>query len=200
MPFGGQITLFAYLPLCLYAYAFGARKGIIAGIVTALLRLSIGTLYILHPLSFIFDYILGFICIGLTGIFKNTIEKRVTPQSKRFWVYAKERNLAFPAGIVIVALTRYLIGTLSGILFWWDSIKLIDGTKFKPEALNAANFKAIFVYSAFLYNPYILVDMAIVVIAAAVLCATKQTSRLLKIMRPETVQNNPTANNGRDET
>lgn len=47
-PYGGSITLFSLLPIALYSYMFGVRRGTLAGFIYGLLQLLQGP-NILHP-------------------------------------------------------------------------------------------------------------------------------------------------------
>ena len=72
MPMGGSVTAGSMVPLFLYAYRWGAKQGIFAGIVYGILDLIIGGVYSLHPVSLIFDYPVAYGILGIAGFFKKT--------------------------------------------------------------------------------------------------------------------------------
>ena len=54
MPQGGSITIASLLPLMVYSYMFGTKKGVFAGMIYGLLQAFQDT-YILHPAQFLLD-------------------------------------------------------------------------------------------------------------------------------------------------
>lgn len=68
---GGAVSL-ERIPLLVFAYRRGAFSGLLAGAVYGLLFfLFFGAVY--HPLSIFLDYILAFMCVGLSGLFPKNI-------------------------------------------------------------------------------------------------------------------------------
>ena len=72
MPMGGSVTLGGMAPLFLFAYRWGGKQGIFAGIIFGILDLVIGGVYSLHPVSIIFDYPVAYGILGVAGFFKKT--------------------------------------------------------------------------------------------------------------------------------
>ena len=72
MPMGGSVTAGSMVPLFLFAYRWGWKQGILAGVVYGILDLIIGGVYSIHPVSLIFDYPVAFGVLGLAGFFKKT--------------------------------------------------------------------------------------------------------------------------------
>lgn len=72
MPMGGSVTLGGMVPLFLFAYRWGGKQGIFAGVIFGVLDLIIGGVYSLHPVSLIFDYPVAFGILGVAGFFKKT--------------------------------------------------------------------------------------------------------------------------------
>lgn len=58
------------LPLMLFSYMFGIRKGIIVGAIYGVLQ-AIQDPWIIHPAQFFLDYPIAFAMTGLAGIFKE---------------------------------------------------------------------------------------------------------------------------------
>ncbi|MHB8128103.1 MAG: energy-coupled thiamine transporter ThiT [Mobilitalea sp.] len=71
LPYGGSITLFSMLFICLIGYLYGTKAGILTGIAYGFLSLILGPT-ILHPIQLLLDYPIAFGCLGLTGIFSNS--------------------------------------------------------------------------------------------------------------------------------
>lgn len=78
MPMGGSITFASMLPLMLFAFMFGSRRGVLVGVVYGVLQ-AIQDPWIIHPAQFLLDYGVAFAAIGLTdcirdfGLFKNNV-------------------------------------------------------------------------------------------------------------------------------
>lgn len=99
MPMGGSVTLGGMVPLFLFSFRWGWKKGLLVGAVYGILDLVIGGFYSMHPISILMDYPMAFAMIGLSGFFKRT-----------------------PAGYICGVLTgvagRFLIHVISGIVFY----------------------------------------------------------------------------------
>ena len=70
--FGGSITLCSMLPLMLYAHCFGPKYGFGAAFAYALLQIVQGA-YIVHPVQFILDYFVAFVCLGIPALFPENL-------------------------------------------------------------------------------------------------------------------------------
>ena len=92
LPQGGSVTLASMLPLMLFSYMFGIRKGIIVGAIYGVLQ-AIQDPWIIHP---------AFAMTGLAGIFKelNIIKKPAA---------------AFTVGAILAGTLRYFSHVFSGI-------------------------------------------------------------------------------------
>lgn len=101
MPQGGSITIASLLPLMIYAYMFGTKKGVFAGMIYGILQ-AFQDFYVLHPAQFILDYPAAFACIGLAGLFADFKPLDKLPQ------------LQFAFGGVIAGLARFVSHFLSG--------------------------------------------------------------------------------------
>ncbi len=100
MPLGGSITPASMLPLAIFAFAFGPKKGVLVSFVYGLLQVLLGG-WVVHPLQLLLDYPLAYAMIGLSGVFYK---------SKNRWMWL----VAFTIGVV----ARYLMHVLSGVAFW----------------------------------------------------------------------------------
>jgi len=95
---GGSVTPASMLPIIAFAWAFGAPAGIVVGIAYGLLQLTQG-IYIVHPVQFLFDYILPFAFLGFAGFFKK-------------------KNLLL--AILVACFLRFASHFISGFVFWGE--------------------------------------------------------------------------------
>lgn len=73
MPAGGSVTPGSMIPIMIFAIRWGAKKGVLAGVVYGILQFILGSKWSFHPVSIIFDYPVAFGFIGLAGLFKKSI-------------------------------------------------------------------------------------------------------------------------------
>lgn len=77
MPLGGSVTAGSMIPILVYAYRWGPKNGLLAGIVYGTLQFILGPKWSLHPISVLFDYSIAFAWLGLAGIFGKGIVKSI---------------------------------------------------------------------------------------------------------------------------
>lgn len=149
MPQGGSVTLASMLPIMLFSYMFGIKKGIIVGAIYGVLQ-AIQEPEIIHPAQFFLDYPIAFAMLGLAGIFKelNIIKKPVA---------------AFTAGAVLAGVMRYFSHVFSGIFAFASYAQ----AGYSPVAWG------------FLYNTFTFADVAIVIVVALLLFSSKSFVRLV---------------------
>ncbi|WP_312372156.1 energy-coupled thiamine transporter ThiT [Lachnoclostridium sp.] len=97
-PFGGSVTLFSMLFICLIGYLYGAKTSIIVGVAYGILQFVIKP-YIYHPAQILLDYPLAFGALGLSGLF-----------------YKSKNGLL--KGYLVGITGRWLFTTLSGYIFF----------------------------------------------------------------------------------
>jgi len=74
MPMGGSITAGSMVPLLIFAYRWGGKKGILVCALYGVLDFVMGAKYSFHPISLIFDYPVAFGFMGVAGFFgKKTV-------------------------------------------------------------------------------------------------------------------------------
>lgn len=157
LPQGGSITFASALPLLVYSYIFGVKKGVLAGLIYGILQ-AVQDPWIIHPVQFLLDYPLAFAMFGLGGIFKNikTLNKKPV--------------IAFVLGAIIAGALRYACHVTSGIfafaVFGYD-----------------AGYSA--VAWGFLYNAFVFADIAIAIAAGAFLFASKAFNLQVNKIRNE---------------
>ena len=104
LPQGGSVTLASVLPIMLYSYIFGAKNGLICGMLYGLLQfMQAPVLY--QPMQFFLDYPLAFGCIGLAGFLKGRIGN-VAP-------------LEFGIGAVVAGILRFASHVISGVFVFY---------------------------------------------------------------------------------
>ena len=150
-PYGGSITMFSLLPLALYSYMFGIRRGTIAGFVCGLLQ-TLQNPWIVHPVQFLLDYILPFALIGtLGGIFRKTFAK--LPINA-----AVKDGLALASGILLGVIARFICHFISGAVYFGE---------YMPS-----DFDNVWVYSFVYQCTYVLPDGAICISGAVIAMAS----------------------------
>lgn len=103
-PFGGSVTLFSMLFICLIGYFYGPGTGILTAVAYGVLQFILGP-YIYTPIQVIVDYPLAFGALGFAGL---------------FW---KSRN-GLLKGYIIGVVGRWVFSVISGWVFFgeyaWD--------------------------------------------------------------------------------
>ena len=144
LPQGGSITLVSLLPIMLYAYMHGPKKGLAIGFIYGILQ-AIQDPFIIHPAQFLLDYPIAFAMVAFTGIFSNVKALEKLPQVK------------FVLGAICVAIFRYIAHLISGVFAF---------SAYCPENMN------VFAYSA-AYNSFVFVDMIFNMVLGAILLSSK---------------------------
>lgn len=159
MPQGGSITLCSLLPLMLYAYIFGAKKGVFVGFAYGLLQ-ALQDPWIIHPAQFLLDYPVAFSAVGLAGLFNDAHSLQNAPRRQ------------FALGASVAGCMRFFCHVLSGVFAF---------------SVNAEG-QNVWLYSL-AYNAYVFVDAALVIVAAVFVLSSRsflQTIRRRKT--PKTTQ------------
>ena len=143
MPQGGSITLVSLLPIMVYAYIFGVKKGVFVGFVYGTLQ-AVQDPWIIHFAQFVLDYPVAFAACGLAGLFKNLPVAKKAPQ------------LTFTLGAILGGTMRFVCHTLSGALAF--------------EAYAAG--QNVWLYSL-AYNSYVFIDVALVIAAGIAVFSSK---------------------------
>lgn len=102
LPQGGSVTIASLVPVMLYAYMFGFKKGLMVGLIYGMLQ-AIQDPFIVHPVQFLLDYTFAFAFVAFAGAFKNII---------------KIPALSFLCGGIIAGTGRYVMHLLSGSIFF----------------------------------------------------------------------------------
>ena len=184
MPFGGQLTLCAMLPIVLISYRHGVRWGLTAGFGYSLVQMALGADVVtaaFQPGYFgdgtmigraltmcLMDYVLAYTALGLGGCFRGSI---------------KNSGVSLMCGSLVALGARYLAHILSGyILFagWAEWFFTQEGfpawgnalvQTLSPELLG-------WVYSIVYNGMYMIPEMILTAAAAVIL------GRMPKITEP----------------
>ncbi len=155
---GGSITLISFLPICLFAYLFGMKKGLLIGFIYGILQ-AVQDPFIVHPAQFLLDYPIAFSMICFSGLLTDLNLLSDKPRIK------------FAIGAILTGIFRYVCHTISGTF------------AFGAYALDASatNFLS---YSA-VYNTYVFIDIALVVVAGIIILSSKAFRKELDKMKIE---------------
>ena len=143
MPQGGSITLASLLPLMIFSYMFGVKKGVFAGMIYSILQ-AIQDPWLIHPAQFLLDYPVAFAAIGLAGMFRNVKAFENKPQ------------IAFALGGIVASLLRFLSHILSGVFAFSEY----------------AGDQNPWIYSMG-YNSFVFIDIAIVIVVGVIVFSSK---------------------------
>lgn len=145
MPQGGSITVASLLPLMIYSYIFGTKKGVLAGLIYGVLQ-AVQDPTVLHPAQFVLDYPAAFACIGLSGVFSSCKKLEHAPQIK------------FALGAIVAGLGRFVMAFLSGIFAFGA---------FAPAGTPVV------IYSLTYQSVYLFPDLAICIVLGIILFSSK---------------------------
>ena len=144
MPAGGSVTLVSLLPLMLYSYIFGTKKGIFVGFTYGILQ-ALQDPWLIHPAQFFIDYPVAFAAVGIAGLFRSVQGLEKLPQVK------------FTLGAVLAGIMRFVCHVLSGALAF---------EAYAPAGQN------VWLYSLG-YNAYVFIDAALVIAAGILVLSSK---------------------------
>ena len=170
LPQGGSVTPASLLPLMIYAYIFGVRKGVLAGLVYGTLQ-AVQDPWIIHPAQFLLDYPLAFTAMGLAGTFTKIKKLDKLPQ------------VQFALGAVCAATLRFACHTLSGV-FAFSEYSTLDN---------------VWIYSLG-YNSFVFVDALVCIVVGVIIFSVKPFVKQLKaiqanaLVKPKPVETAPEEN------
>ena len=156
MPQGGSVTFASLLPLMIYAYMFGAKKGVFAGLIYGTLQ-AIQEPFLIHPAQFLLDYPVAFSAIGLAGLFGNFKNLEKLPQ------------IQFALGAVVASVLRFASHVLSGV-FAFSEYSTLDN---------------VWIYSMG-YNAFVFADIVIVIAVGALAFSSPTLVKQARRFQPKT--------------
>lgn len=161
MPMGGSITFASMLPIMLFAFMFGSRKGILVGLIYGILQ-AIQDPWIIHPAQFVLDYAVAFASIGLTGCIRDLgAVKNIRGQ--------------FVLGAVIASAFRFISHYFSGV-FAFGMYGAGYASDYNMPLLANEYFYS-FVYQCL----YIIPELIIVIAVGMILMSSKTFRKQLEI-------------------
>lgn len=177
LPYGGSITVFAMVPLVAIGYMYGAKWGLLAGVVYGLLQMVLGATSGVFQgaeayvaiFSALLDYIVAYMVIGLSGMFKNKIKNPV---------------VAIALGALVVCILRYLMHVISGAVFFGSYAEWFFTQEGLAEwgtgVLNSfSGWSLATVYSVCYNGMYMLPETIITIVGAVVIMGIKPIRQLL---------------------
>lgn len=158
MPMGGSITFASMLPLMLYSYMFGCKKGLLAGLVYGVLD-AITDAWILHPAQFALDYFVAYSAVGLAGCLRNfpALKGKVRTQ--------------FTLGAIIAGVMRFISHFFSGV-FAFGMYASGYAEEYGISALANPYFYS-FVYQCM----YVIPEVIIVIVVGVILLSSKNFTK-----------------------
>ena len=175
MPLGGTVTLASLLPIYIYCYYFGFRKGAVIAAAFMLLQFTQGV-YVVSPWSAFFDYIIPYFALCVVGLFRYKPDRyaaflkrnKDNPNGFKKWAFAFIGHWRILVGAVLHMIIRYTSQVFSGVLCW-------DWWGYAPAPLS---YKLTFSLS---YNAFGLVDTAIAVVACMLLMSSLAFNRFMTV-------------------
>ena len=150
LPQGGSVTFASMLPIILYSYMLGTRKGLVVGVVYGMLQF-IQSPQFYQPMQVLLDYPIAFGALGVAGI------ARKIP-------FVKGKMLAeFAVGASIAIVLRYFSHVVSGYYVF---------SSWAMEGYTAVSW-------AFVYNMFVFADLAIVLVIGVLALSTKTLRRTI---------------------
>lgn len=143
MPYGGSLTLASLLPLMIYSYMYGVRKGVLAAFAYGILQ-AVQGIWFIHPAQFLLDYPIAFSAIGLAGMFSRVKKLKKLPQVK------------FALGAIAASVLRFISHVFAGV-FAFSEYSTMDN---------------VWIYSL-AYNSFVFADIAIAIAAGAIVFSAK---------------------------
>ncbi len=151
LPQGGSVTLASLLPLSLFAYVYGPKKGLFAGCIYGALQ-AMQNPWLIHPAQFILDYPVAFGAVGLAGAFGKIKRLEKLPQIK------------FALGAIVAGAFRFTAHVFSGVFAFGAD----------------AGGQNLWAYST-AYNSFVFVDIAIVIAVGAIVLSSKSFAKRLEL-------------------
>ena len=159
LPFGGSITLFSMLPICLISIKYGIKWGLGTAFCFSWFQILEGKVFSwgLTPgmliASLLLDYLLAFTVLGLAGLFR------------------KKGTAGIIGGVAGVCVARFLIHFLAGVILWANLDQFVA---FGQEWINRP-----VLYSICYNGAYMLPETVLTVIAAVLLFNVPQIKKLI---------------------
>jgi len=154
LPFGGGVTIVSMLPLIIISHRWGWKWGVFTAFVYSVLQLLFGLDNVGYATTFLtamgvilFDYVIAYTVIGLSGIFEKPCGKT---------------RKSVCIGIAATFVLRFACHYITGVWIWGG---------WMPESFMNITMTSPWIYS-FLYNGwYMLAELVITEVVANILYA-----------------------------
>lgn len=171
LPFGGSVTLFSMVPILVLSYMYGVKWGLLCGGVYGVLQMILGATMSQAfaglqgwtvPVMALLDYIIAYVVVGLSGMFKGKL---------------KNHTAAFALGSTVAILLRLVCHFLSGWILWGsyaESYFEEMSNSFGAFMLNSFHGQLLSAMYSLVYNAsYMLPELIMSVVAIIALMAVK---------------------------
>ncbi|MEC1627790.1 energy-coupled thiamine transporter ThiT [Bacillus mojavensis] len=156
MPQGGSVSIMM-IPIFLISFRWGVKAGLTTGLLTGLVQIAIGNLFLQHPVQLLLDYIAAFAAVGISGFFASAVRKSALSKAKRKLI------VSVICAVFIGSFLRYAAHVISGAVFFGSF-----APKGTPVWIYSLTYNATYMIPSF-------------IICAIVLCLLFMTApRLLK--------------------
>lgn len=156
LPQGGSVTFASMLPIILYSYMFGTRKGLVVGVVYGMLQF-IQSPQFFQPVQVLLDYPIAFGALGVAGIARKIpgVNKNILAE--------------FTVGTLISGVLRFVSHVISGYYVF-----------------NDGNIGAAALQYSLAYNSFVFADIAIVLAVGLAALSTKAMRRAISdVQQPQ---------------
>lgn len=150
--YGGSVTLFSMLPLCIFSYVFGFFPALLVGLIYGVLQF-IQSPYIFTPLTVILDFLLAFSSVSLASISKKI----------------SSGKYSLLLGVIFVYAVRFIFHFFSGVIYFYGG-----GIWANLPSDNA------FIYSLLYQAVYLIPDLIICLTGAFIAVKTKLITAIEK--------------------
>ncbi|KXZ40123.1 thiamine transporter [Alkalithermobacter thermoalcaliphilus JW-YL-7 = DSM 7308] len=137
-PYGGSVTAASMVPIIVYSIRWGIKPGLLVGVVYGILQFILGPKYSYHILSILFDYIVAFGVLGLSGLLRKS--------TKGMFL-----------GVFLGIFLRFISHVISGAIVWgiyapegtnpWIYSIIYNGSYLLPELIIS------YIVFGFIYRP-----------------------------------------------
>ena len=160
---GGSVTFASLLPLALYSYMFGTRKGLVAGVVYGMLQF-IQSPQFYQPMQVLLDYPIAFGAIGIAGF------------SRKLRFLKGNMIAEFVVGVTVAVILRYVAHVISGYF-------VFSSWNWAPEKWSALEYSLI-------YNVFAFADLGILLVVGVLALSTKTLRRTIMEVQNTDFQTN----------
>ncbi|PRP54148.1 energy-coupled thiamine transporter ThiT [Bacillus halotolerans] len=111
MPQGGSVSIMM-IPIFLISFRWGVKAGLTTGLLTGLVQIAIGNLFLQHPVQLLLDYIAAFAAVGISGFFASAVRKSALSRAKGKLI------VSIICAVFIGSFLRYAAHVISGAVFF----------------------------------------------------------------------------------